>query len=103
MSAWAIVWLAVQFTAAPGANDEPLAGTHTRSLTCESVTVTDASVVLPVFLATIRSEERRVGKVRPDSVATFVIDKAGLCVPGVVTSAHFWAAPPAPSSTQAWL
>src|SRR5947208_3247244 len=53
MSAWVIVWLAVQFSVAPGANDEPLAGTQTRSLTCESVTVTAANVVLPVFLATV--------------------------------------------------
>src|SRR6187200_847455 len=40
---------------------------------------------------------------KPDSVATFVIARCGFFEPGVVTSAHFEAAPPGPSSTQAWL
>ena len=39
MSAWVIVWLAVQFSDAPGASDEPLAGVHDRPLAFGSVTV----------------------------------------------------------------
>src|SRR3954449_9712301 len=40
---------------------------------------------------------------KPASVATLSIVRLGFCVPGVVTSEHTFAAPPAPSSTQAWL
>src|SRR3982750_2960765 len=40
---------------------------------------------------------------KPDSVANFLIVRLGFCEPGVVTSEHAFAAPPAPSSTQAWL
>src|SRR6266576_4395001 len=40
---------------------------------------------------------------KPDSVATLVIVSSGLWVPGVVTSSQTLAAPPAQSSTQAWL
>ena len=53
MSAWVIVWVAVQVIVAPGASDEPLAGVQDRSLTPGSVTVTAASVVLPSLVATI--------------------------------------------------
>ena len=53
MSACVIVWLAVHVIDAPGASDDPLAGVQTRSLTCGSVTVTAASVVLPLLVATI--------------------------------------------------
>src|SRR4051812_25151466 len=40
---------------------------------------------------------------KPVSVATLSIVRLGFCEPGVVTSPHAFAAPPAPSSTQAWL
>src|SRR3954447_16942853 len=40
---------------------------------------------------------------KPASVATLSIVRLGFCEPGVVTSSHAFAAPPAPSSTQAWL
>src|SRR6185295_8685665 len=40
---------------------------------------------------------------KPLSVATLSIVRLGFCEPGVVTSSHAFAAPPAPSSTQAWL
>ena len=50
-SAWVMVWLAVQVIVARGANDEPLAGVHDRSDTWASVTVTLASVTLPVLVA----------------------------------------------------
>ena len=53
MSAWVIVWLAVHVIDAPGASDEPLAGVQLRSLTFASVTVTAASVVLPLLVAMI--------------------------------------------------
>ena len=53
MSAWVIVCVAVHFIDAPGASDEPLAGVQTRSLTFGSVTVTAASVVLPLLVAMI--------------------------------------------------
>src|SRR3954471_18231249 len=43
------------------------------------------------------------GLLKPDSVATFVIARCGLFVPGVVASAQTAAAPPAPSFTHAWL
>jgi hypothetical protein len=46
-----MVWLAVQVIVARGANDEPLAGVHDRSDTWASVTVTLASVTLPVLVA----------------------------------------------------
>ena len=48
-----IVWLAVQVIEAPGANSDPFAGVQTRLGAFGSVTVTDCSVVLPLFVATI--------------------------------------------------
>src|SRR3954467_12415707 len=40
---------------------------------------------------------------KPASVAVLSIVRLGFFLPGVVTSEHPFAAPPAPSSTQAWL
>src|SRR5436190_1891272 len=37
---------------------------------------------------------------KPVSVATLVIARCGFCEPGVVTSSHAFAAPPAPTSAQ---
>jgi hypothetical protein len=54
MSAWTIVWLAVQVIESPGARLRTgRAGTHTRSLTFGSVTTTLVSVTFPVFVAVI--------------------------------------------------
>ena len=53
MSACVTVWVAVQVIDAPGANDDPLAGVQVSPLTFGSVTVTAASVMLPVLVATI--------------------------------------------------
>src|SRR5438034_1225643 len=47
MSACTIVWVAVQLIDVPGASGDPLAGVQARSVTCSSVTLTNASVVLP--------------------------------------------------------
>jgi hypothetical protein len=43
----------VQFSIAPGTNDEPFAGVQLNPLAFGSVTVTAANVVFPVFVATI--------------------------------------------------
>src|SRR3954452_8775639 len=40
---------------------------------------------------------------KPASVAVLSIVRLGFLLPGVLTSEHAFAAPPAPSSTQAWL
>ena len=52
MSAWVTVWDAEQLSVAPGASDEPLAGVHVPRTAFASVMVTEASVVLPPFVAT---------------------------------------------------
>ena len=53
MSACVTVCVAVQLIDAPGASDEPFAGVQSSPLTFGSVTVTAASVVLPLLVATI--------------------------------------------------
>ena len=56
MSAWVTVWVAVQISEAPGASGEPLAGVQAHEADAfGSVTVTDASVVLPSLVATMCS------------------------------------------------
>ena len=47
------VWVAVQVIVPPGASGDPLVGVQDSPVTPGSVTVTAASVMLPVFVATI--------------------------------------------------
>src|SRR5262245_7127837 len=99
-----MVWLAEQLMDAPGARSATgVAGVQSRSETCGSDTTTRGSGTFREFRAVIVEWMTSTTGLKPDSVASLVIDSSGFCSPSVVTSSHLLAAPPWPSSTHAWL
>src|SRR6185436_16840445 len=100
MSACVTTWFAVQVIDAFGASEDPFAGLQDVNGS-ESVMVTLASVVFPVFVAVIVYAMGCPTALYDCVGLVFVIERAGFFVDGMSLSAQTFAALSAPSSTHA--
>src|SRR6476660_4545336 len=104
MSAWVTVWLAVQLIVPPGARFATgVVGVHERPLAAGSVTSTLWRVTWPSLVTRSVYEITSPTALYVAGLKCFTIARCGFCEPGVSTEEHCCAAPPAPSSAQAWL